>query len=183
MAFYKNPKSNSSVKGQLKNLAREVGIETIRELKETGKEILRFGAESKNNQAKNNQNWAQEWLKDQGTNRPPISDNTGEHSTLDLKNQFGRHEQQELKQVQAKLSQLFSQQKEKQTEKSVYEQSWQGRQEQAQQRNQKQMPSAANLQGTGSARQRGDWRHGAKRKRQSTPQELNRTEFKGSKGQ
>ena len=183
MAFFKKPKSDSAVRNQLKNLAREIGIETVRELKETGKELIGMRPEVKNPSKTPDKDWADEWLKNKDPDKPPVSNKIGEFSSINPKQQLEKNDQQELRQVQAKLNQLFSQPKDQSEQaKPIYDQSWKERQEKQQQQSQQRQAAPA-LGATGSARARGDWRHGAKRKRQPTPQELNRTEFRGSKGQ
>ena len=195
MVFFKKAKKSDSIRGQLGGLAKQIGIEVVGELKETGKEMLGMRKVERNSLAQNERNWADEWLKEQNQdpNKPPISDKTGGHSGLDLKEQFQKSQQQELKQVQARLNQMYSQpssqseygqakiQEKRQTNQPIYDQVWKEKQQQQQQA--AKVASSPGLAATGSKRKAGDWRHGAKRKRQATPQELNRTEFRGSKGQ
>lgn len=195
MVFFKKPKKNDSVRGQLGGLARAIGAEVVGELKETGKEMLGMRKMEKTQSPSLKKNWADEWLKDQDQNKPPISEKLGEHSPLNLQQEFGKQEDRELKQVQAKLNQMYTQasseseygkakiQEKQQANQPVYDQVWKERQEKQQQQQRLASASSAGLASTGSKRRAGDWRHGAKRKRQATPQELNRTEFKGSKGQ
>ena len=195
MAFFKKPKKNDSIHGQLGGLAKQIGIEVVGELKETGKEMLGMRKVERSSPAQSEKNWADEWLKNQDQNKPPISEKLGEHSPLNLQQEFGKQEDRELRQVQAKLNQMYTQasseseygkakiQEKQQANQPVYDQVWKERQEKQQQQQTTKVASSPGLAATGSKRPAGDWRHGAKRKRQATPQELNRAEFRGSKGQ
>lgn len=196
MAFFKKPKKTDSVRGQLGGLVRQIGVEVAGELKETGKEFLGQPLEPKKPTSGSERDWAQEWLKDHSLDKPDISAKTGQHSTLDLQEQFRKQEDQELKQVQARLNQMFRQpssqseygqakaKEQQEAQQSVYDRVWQERQKKPQKEQQlaAKQPGPA-LAATGRRRTRGDWQHGVKRKRQPTPQELNRPEFRGSQGQ
>lgn len=180
MPFFKKPKKNNSVGGQLGGLVRQIGVEVVGELKETGKELLGIRPREDNQSREQEKNWADEWLKDKDPSKPAIADKTGQHSPLDIKSPLQKETQENLKLVQSRLKQMYtSSPKEQQTE-SAYSQAWKEDQEKKPKNSQK---PASVLKPMTQKRKRGDWMGGAKRKRQATPQELNRTEFRGSKGQ
>ena len=195
MAFFKKPKKTDSVRGQLGDLVSTIGVEVVGELKETGKEMLGMRPVDKKQVETPEKSWADEWLKDQDKNKPPISEHTGAHSKVDVKQSFSQQDRESLKQVQARLNQMYrqassqseygkeQQKKQQQASQSVYDKDWQERQEKQRQQSQTLGQQSSALGVTGSKRKRGDWMKGAKRKRQATPQELNRAEFRGSKGQ
>jgi hypothetical protein len=181
MVVHKKPKNANSVFGQLGGLAKDIGIEVVSELKETGKEMVGLRKASENNR-ESQKDWAEEWLKDKDPNKPELSDKTGKFSPLDVKNQLKSEDQKELKQVQAKLSQMYKTASSKQESRPVYDKLWQEEEQKKQEAKKQAASKPADLMATGSKRRRGDWRAGAKRKRQATPQELNRAEFQGNKG-
>lgn len=204
MVILKKPKSDKGVKGQLRQLVRELGVEVLRGTKETGKEVvmgftrlpgeLLMGAQ---NIDKGKNNWENEWLKDKDKekNRTPISEKTGEHSNINPEGIQQKSDQAQIEQLQRRLSSTLNQQftkpsstseygqeqakKYQEEHKPIYEKIW-GEREEAQraQAQRAQQSQGANLAATGSKRKAGDWRHGAKRKGPS-PQDLNRSEFAG----
>jgi hypothetical protein len=201
MVFFKKPKSNSSVKGQLRNLLRDISFESAKEIREVGKEVIKgvtmlpsellTGAKSESSN-----DWEKDWLKDQDKEkaRPPLSPKEGGHSQINPAEFAKKNDQPEIEKVQRQLAQTLNQtyshpsvaseygqelaRKRQSEQKSVYEKIWEERKEERE-RQAKAPQAAANLSSTGSKRQAGDWRHGTKRKRGPSPQELNRTEFAG----
>jgi len=196
MAFFKKPKKTDSIRGQLGGLVRQIGVEVVGELKETGKELLGMRSVEKIRSQQSEKSWADEWLKDHDKNKPPISEHTGGHSKVDVKQSFNQQDSKSLKQVQERLNQMYSQpsnqseygkqqqQEQQQASQSVYHKNWEERQQKNAEFSKAQnAQQRVSLAATGSKRKAGDWMKGAKRKRQATPQELNRAEFRGSKWQ
>ena len=184
-------KNDSGVKGQLRNLIRDIGIETLSEVKELGKEMVRGVTMIDTSSTKTDQkSWQEEWLKDNDPSKPPISEKTGEHSKLDIESKLKQEEQRDLKQVQNNLRQMYSKpspdstygqelaQDRQKENKPIYDKLWQEREEKRQV-GQRQHSSSVPV--TTQKRKRGDWRGGTKKKRTASPQELNRAEFSGSK--
>jgi len=201
MVFFKKPKSNSSVKGQLQNLVREIGIESAKEIREVGKEVMRGVTMLPSElltkgKSESSSDWEKDWFKDQDKEkpRPPLSPKEGGHSQINPAEFATKNDQSEIEKVKRQLAQTLNQTysrpsnaseygqelaRTRQAEqKPLYEKLWEEREEE-QKRQARAPQAAANLSSTGAKRQAGDWRHGAKRKRGPSPQELNRTEFAG----
>jgi hypothetical protein len=120
MAFFKRNTNSQKVKKQLGSLFREIGMETMREVGEVGKEIARnvtmlpvelvAAAVGSNSVSESNgggsgqkdqKSWADEWLKDQNSdkNKPPISQTTGAHTGLNTAEMFGKSDEEQKKAV------------------------------------------------------------------------------------
>jgi len=171
MAFFKKPQSNS-VKGQLRNLIREIAFETGRELKETGKEIIK-GVTMLS-------------LSTESVPEKNLHTKEGEHTKINPEEIAKKNDQAEIekvkRQISGSLNQTYSrassaseygqeQARKYQSEhKPVYNKYWEEREEERRQQAQKPV-TKVNLAATGSKRKAGDWRHGTKRKRGPSPQE------------
>ena len=187
-------KNDAGVKRQLVNLIRDIGIETLGEVKELGKEVVRgvtmLDTAPINSKNPDQKSWADEWLKDNDPSKPPVSEKMGEHSKLDVESKLKQEEQRDLRQVQNNLRQMYSKvspdssygqklaQDRQNENKPIYDKLWQEREEKSQAGLRQQ---STNVPIMTQKRKRGDWRGGVKKKKAPTPQELGRSEY--SKGQ
>ncbi len=158
-------------------MIREMGIETLDSTKEMGREVVRgFTGEKP-------KDWADEWLKGDRRDKPPLSDKEGGHTKLDTQKIFGQEDAKKEAALRQRLQSAMHAQHTQGTarqenEPPAYTREWQEREER---REQKQKAAAVSPGPALSfARKKGDWMRGLKRKK-SSPQQLNRSEFVGSK--
>jgi len=204
MAFFKKPKSDNSVKGQLRNLIRDIGFETAREVKEVGKEVIKgvtqlpvgLVSEARTAPGSGTGDWEKDWLKDadKEKSRLPLSEKEGGHSKINPSEIVKKDDAAEIERVKRQISGTLNQtynrpssaseyaqelaRKQQAEQKPVYDKGWEEREEQK--KRQAQRPqTGVNLAATGSKRKAGDWQHGTRRKKGPTPQDLNRAEFAG----
>ena len=201
--------SDNSITGQLRSLIRDIGVETVEGIKETGKEVLKgvtmLSSETvmkakiedlSMKDQKGDSDWAKEWLGDkENKDKISISQQEGGHSNIDAKKTFAKQDKQKFERIGNKIQQSLHRQysqvspssqygqrlaeAEKAKQKSVYEKNWEEREQQKQITEQQQ--KSVGLPQISGKRKRGDWMHGIGKKKQSA-QEINRSEFVGGKG-
>jgi hypothetical protein len=137
MAFFKKPTTNSSVKGQLKNLFRDVTLEIGKELKETGKEMVKGvtmlpkelleglfspNGASTSSSDKKDKSWEEEWLKNNKDNKdkPPLSDKEGGHSKIDPNKPFEKEGKAQEEAIRRRLASTLNSQYTRTSSQSTY---------------------------------------------------------------
>lgn len=163
MVILKKTHSDDSVRGQLRNLIRQIGIETEEGLKETGKEIVRGATLKTSEQA------------------PFSQDKTGEHTKINPQKAFQEADRAEIAKIQAALHRTQTQTPPSQKEESIQDKKWREKEQARQELTKKQVAQPVNLAATGSKRRAGDWRRGTKLKKGINPMEMH-PEYSAARG-
>lgn len=183
-------------------IAKAVVKDGFEQFKEAGRDILtgldqRTASSDKPKDGKE-KSWEDEWLKNKDKkDKPPVSDKVGEHSKIDPAKTFGEHDKRSEEAARSRIASMlnsrFTQasqtsehgraeaQKKQEENKPIYDKLW----EEKEQEKKRREDQAAKQQGSVASPQGKTGRGTAlvgKKKRQPSPMELNRAEFRGAKG-
>lgn len=183
-------------------IAKAVVKDGFEQFKEAGRDILtgldqRTASSDKPKDGKE-KSWEDEWLKNKDKkDKPPVSDKEGEHSKIDPAKTFGEHDKRSEEAARSRIASMlnsrFTQasqtsehgraeaQKKQEENKPIYDKLW----EEKEQEKKRREDQAAKQQGSVASPQGKTGRGTAlvgKKKRQPSPMELNRAEFRGAKG-